>query len=173
MSSNDANIMKLPITIFFAACLSINATAQDLKKEINSQVWKPFIEAYNSFDTEKFMSVYSRNVIRVPVDQKMIFDYSEYKLNINRENHFNKNYKIKAALEIRFISRIHEKDLAYESGILKIKLTDNNGKPATIYSRFQVLLKKESGIWKIFFDSDSSQASAVSEGDFNKAEPLE
>ena len=165
--------MKLLTSILLIAFLISSADAQDLRKEINTQVWKPFIEAYNSFDTEKFMSVYSRNLIRVTNNKKKIFDYSEYKLNINRENHFNKNYKIKAALEIRFTSRIHEKDLGYEAGILKIKLTDNNGKPATIYSRFQVLLKKESVTWKIFFDTDTSEASTVSETDFNKAEALE
>lgn len=165
--------MKLLASIIVIACTTLNVAAQDIRKEINAQVWKPFIEAYNNFDTEKFMSVYSRSVVRVPVDQKMIFDFTEYKQNINRENQFNKNYKIKAALELRFTSRIHEKELAYEAGILKIKLTDNNGKPATIYSRFLVLLKKESGVWKIIFDTDSSETSAVSEADFNTAEPLE
>jgi ketosteroid isomerase-like protein len=157
------------LIIMFA---SIAASAQDTRREINDQVWKPFIEAYNKFDTEKFMSVYSKSVIRVPVDQKMIFDFTEYKKNINRENQFNKNYNIKAVLDIRFTSRIHTKDVAYESGVLKINLTDNNGKPATIYSKFQVLLKKENGVWKIQFDSDSTESNSVSERDFSKGEAM-
>jgi ketosteroid isomerase-like protein len=160
---------------FLAALItfaSFAASAQDAKKEINNQVWKPFIEAYNKFDTEKFMSVYSKSVVRVPVDQKMIFDFTEYKKNINRENQFNKNYNIKAVLDIRFTSRIHAKDVAYEAGILKINLTDNNGKPATIYSKFQVLLKKENGTWKIHFDSDSTESNSISERDFAKGEAM-
>jgi ketosteroid isomerase-like protein len=165
--------MKTILSIFLTIGISLSGFAQAIKQEINTQVWKPFIAAYNNFDTEKFMSVYSRNVIRVPVDQKMIFDYAEYKKNINRENQFNRNYKIKAALEIRFTNRIHSKDIAYETGILKIKLTDNNGKPATIYSRFQVLLKKEAGVWKIQFDTDSSESNSVTEKDFSTAESLE
>jgi ketosteroid isomerase-like protein len=158
-----------------AALISIghlSVFAQDATREINHQVWKPFIEAYNNFDTEKFMSVYSKSVIRVPVDQKIILDFTEYKRNINRENQFNRNYKIKAALAIRFTNRIHTKDMAYETGILKIDLTDNNGKPATIYSRFQVLIKKENGVWKIQFDTDSSEAATLTEKDFMKAEPM-
>jgi ketosteroid isomerase-like protein len=165
--------MKLFLSIILTAIASISTFAQDLKGEINTQVWKPFIEAYNSFNTEKFMSVYSKNVVRVPVDQKMIFDFTEYKKNINRENQFNKNYKIKAALEIRFTNRIHQRDIAYETGILKIRMTDNNGKPATIYSKFQVVLKKENGIWKITFDTDSTESNTVSESEFNKAEKME
>jgi ketosteroid isomerase-like protein len=165
--------MKFFLTIaLFLVSLS-DGSGQTTKQEINQQVWKPFIEAYNNFDTEKFMSVYSKNVIRVPVDQKMIFDFTEYKRNINRENQFNRNYKIKAALQIHFTNRIHSKDVAYETGILRIKMTDNNGKPATILSKFQVLLKKENNLWKIYFDSDSTESNMVSESDFNKAEPME
>ena len=165
--------MKLFLSITLGVIAAISAHAQDPKAEINTQVWKPFIEAYNSFNTEKFMSVYSKNVVRIPVDQKMIFDYTEYKKNINRENQFNRNYKIKANLDIRFNTRIHQRDIAYETGILKIQMTDNNGKPATIYSKFQVVLRKENGIWKITFDTDSTDSNTVSETEFNKAEKME
>ena len=75
--------MKTIFSIFLTIALSLSGFSQEIRQEINTQVWKPFIQAYNNFDTEKFMSVYSRNVIRVPVDQKMIFDYTEYKKNIN------------------------------------------------------------------------------------------
>jgi ketosteroid isomerase-like protein len=165
--------MRHLLILSLVTILTAPLIAQDTKKEINSQVWKPFIQAYNNFNTEQFMSVYSKSIVRVPQDQKMIFDFAEYKKNINRENQFNKNYKIKAALELRFLNRVHSKDIAYETGILKIKMTDNNGKPAIIYSKFQVLLKKENGIWKIHFDTDSSEGGKISEADFNKAEKLE
>jgi ketosteroid isomerase-like protein len=163
--------MKFVFAIVFAL-LSIISQAQDIKTEINNQVWKPFIEAYNSFDTEKFMSVYAKDVVRIPMDQKKIFNFTEYKRNINRENQFNKNYKIKANLEIRFTDRIQSGDIAYEKGILKIKMTDNNGKPATIYSAFQVLLKKEGGVWKIKFDTDSSTGTELTEKDFTSASAM-
>jgi ketosteroid isomerase-like protein len=164
--------MKYTLAIIFLLSTVIIVNAQDAKSEINSQVWKPFIDAYNSFDTEKFMSVYSKDVVRIPMDQKRIFNFAEYKRNINRENQFNKNYKIKANLEVRFTDRIHSADLAYEKVILKIKMTDNNGQPATIYSAFQVLLKKEAGVWKIKFDTDSSTGTDLTEKDFAAASPM-
>jgi ketosteroid isomerase-like protein len=154
------------LTILF--CYT-NISGQDLKKEIDAQVWKPFIEGYNSFDTEKFISVYSKSVIRVPIDEKKILSYAEYKKAISREYQFNKNYKIKATIELRFTERIHNSDKGYERGIFKIRLTDNNGKPETIYSRFQVLLQKEADVWKITFDSDSAEGSRLTEKDFQSA----
>ena len=160
--------MKSVAILFFLFC-SISINAQDFQKEVNEQVWKPFIEGYNSFDLEKFMSVYSKNVIRVTLDEKKILSFSEYRKAVNREYQFNKNYNIKAAIELRFTERIYSADKAYERGIYKIKLTDNNGKPETLFSRFQVVMQKEAGKWKITFDSDSAEQSKISEKDFQAA----
>ncbi len=163
--------MKI-LTLCTVMLFAISAQAQSVAEEINSQVWKKFIEGYNSFDTDKFMSVYSRDVVRVPVDEMKIFNFSEYRMNIHRENQFNKNYRIKANIELRFTKRIHEKDEAFEQGIFKITLRDNTGNPATLYSKFQVYLKKESNTWKIVYDSDNTEGGTISEKDFASAEPL-
>jgi ketosteroid isomerase-like protein len=158
--------------LFGAIVISITAFSQDARDQINKEVWSVFIDGYNSFNTEKFMSVYSKNVVRVPVDEKRIFNYTEYKKNIHRENQFNKNYNIKARIELRFIQRIHSADQAFEAGIYKISLTDNNGKPATLYSKFQVYLIKESGVWKIRYDTDSTENGTISEKEFLAAQAL-
>jgi ketosteroid isomerase-like protein len=163
--------MRTLLTAFALLCCVL-LQAQDFQTEIDAQVWKPFIQAYNTFDTEKFMALYSKNVVRVPVDEKKILNFTEYRKNINRENQFNKNYNIKASLELRFTERIHTHDTAYEKGIMQIKLTDNTGKPATLYSQFQVLLKKENGTWKIAFDSDSAKDTTENEKAFKSAKPL-
>jgi ketosteroid isomerase-like protein len=161
-------------TILLVATLlsTLAVSGQDPKEEINKQVWKVFIEGYNSFDTEKFMSVYAKDVMRIPIDEKKIFNFTEYKRNINRENQFNRNYRIKANIELRFTERIYNGEYAFEQGIYKISLTDNNGKPATLYSKFQVALKKEGGVWKIKYDSDSTEGGSVSEKEFSSGEPL-
>jgi ketosteroid isomerase-like protein len=160
--------------ILFIVLLSISsqAYAQSVTEEINKQVWNVLIDAYNSFNTDKFMSVYAKDVVRIPLDEKKILDFNEYRKNINRENQFNKNYKIKAKIEFRFTERIHTDNLAFERGIFKINITDNNSKPAVIYSRFQALLRKEAGVWKIQFDSDSAEKSTLTEKEFMEASPL-
>jgi len=157
--------------ILFAAVLPVKA--QTPEKEINQQVWKTFIKAYNAFDTELFMSVYSKDVVRVPRDQKQILNFADYKKSINREYHFNKSYNIKANLEIRFTERIHTANTAYESGLYKISLIENTGKKETIYSKFTVIMKKEGTAWKIVMDADSAEGNTLSEKDFQAAKPLE
>ncbi len=164
--------MRKFLLLSAALIVSFAAYSQDYREQINKQVWSVFVEGYNTFNTEKFMSVYSKDVIRVPVDEKKIFNYTEYKRDIHRGNQFNKNYNIKARIEIRFTERIQIGDQAFETGIYKISLTDNNGKPATLYSKFQVHLIKESGVWKIRYDTDSTEKGTVSEKEFLAAQPL-
>ncbi len=155
-----------------AFLVSVSAFGQDVRDQINTQVWSAFIEGYNTFNTEKFISVYSKGVIRIPVDEKKILNYTEYKRNVNRENQFNKNYNIKARIELRFTQRIHSTDQAFETGIYKISLTDNNGKPATLYSKFQVYLVREAGVWKIRYDTDSTENGTITEKEFLSAQAL-
>ena len=164
--------MKFLFTLVASLILSA-AVAQTSEKEINQQVWKVFIKSYNAFDTEQFMSLYSKDVVRVPQDEKKIFSFAEYKKNINRENQFNKNYKIKASLEIRFTQRISTPTTAFETGIYKISMVENTGKKAVIYNRFQVLLRKENGVWKIFVDTDSAEDGKITDKEFMAAKPME
>jgi len=165
--------MKSILVFGFACLLCLSATAQsDQKAEINKQVWENFIQAYNTFNTDKFMSLYTSDVIRVPLDQDKIFSFGEYKRNINRENQFNKNYNIKLDLQIRFIERIHTATTAYESGIYKIHVIENTGKEAMIYSKFQVIMKKINGQWKIATDIDSAEGSKLTEKDFMEANAM-
>lgn len=161
-------ITPLLLVLFTNLCL-----AQGSEKEVNTQVWKPFIEAYAKFDTDKFMSLHSSNLIRVSQDEKKIFTFSEYKKNIARENQFNKNYNIKANIEFRFLERIYAGTLGHETGIFKISIIENTGKSATVYGKFQVTLQKEKGSWKILVDSDTSEGGTVTEKDFQAAKPME
>lgn len=164
--------MRFLLTLVTAFILC-SASAQSPQQEINQQIWKTFIKSYNSFDTDLFMSLYSKDVIRVPRDDKKIFSFAEYKKTINRDNQFNKNYNIKASLEIRFTERIHTATTAYETGIYKINLVENTGKKATVYSKFMVILRKENGAWKIYVDADSAEGESIKEKDFLAAKPME
>lgn len=164
--------MKKLFPLVLLLSLSYSVYSQTPESEINSQVWKVFVDAYNKFDTEKFMSVYSKDIIRVAQDDKRIYNFTEYRRNVNRENQFNKTYGIKAKIELRFTERIYSGDTGYEKGVLKIDLTDNNGKPATIFSKFEVVLKKEGGAWKIRFDTDSTEGATVTQKDFDKGKPM-
>ena len=49
-----------------------------LQKEINEQVWKPFILAFNNDDDAGFKAVHSKEVIRVERDANHIFGFDQY-----------------------------------------------------------------------------------------------
>lgn len=164
--------MKKLLQVALLVFLSIPGLSQSPEAEVNNQVWKTFVDAYNRFDTEKFMSVYSKEVIRIAQDDKKIYDFAEYRRNVNRENQFNKTYGIKAKIELRFTERIYSGETGFEKGVLKISMTDNNGKPATIFSKFEVVLKKEAGVWRIKYDTDSTEGATVSQKDFDKGKPM-
>lgn len=59
--------MKSVIIFAYAIIVSYGTFAQSNKysKEINEQVWKPFIRSFSSGDDDGFRSVHSKDVIRV------------------------------------------------------------------------------------------------------------
>src|SRR5262245_28289675 len=93
--------------LIFSALLYCNpgfSQADGLQKEINEQVWKPFIKAFNNDDNEAFKNVHSKDVIRVIRDDNRILGYDEYFQKIPdstkaKWSHWEKN------IELRFLQR--------------------------------------------------------------------
>ena len=149
-----------------AACLLLNsfqlqAQGDDLQKQINEQVWKPFIKAYNELDTEKFMAVHSKEVTRVIQDGDMIYGYDIYYQN-NKNNNERSKQSLqknngKRVIELRFTQRIAGNDRAFEVGYYKVTTTTGNDSARNYYGKFHVLLRKENGIWKILMDADAHE----------------
>ena len=71
------NIIVLPalFSVQFAY-----AQSDSLQKQINEQVWKPFISTFNSGDDEGFKAVHSKDVIRVSQDSKQIITTNSHLL---------------------------------------------------------------------------------------------
>jgi hypothetical protein len=68
--------MKSFTVVFFLFAYPLGA--QDYQKEINDQVWKPFIESFNQYNTDKFLALHSKNVARSPRDAKQILNWEQY-----------------------------------------------------------------------------------------------
>lgn len=165
--------MKKFITTTLLFSISMIAFAQNLQKEINEQVWKPFISTFNSFDTEGFMAVHSTDAIRSARDAKSIMNWSEYKQQQQKGDQRSKENNVKRTLELRFTERIAQNNLGMEVGIYKTSVTNTKGETQSFYGRFHVVLRKENGQWKILVDTDSSEGNTISEKDFLAASPLE
>jgi ketosteroid isomerase-like protein len=158
--------------IVMTTLLSASVCAQHLQQEINEQVWKPFITSFNSFDTEGFMAVHSRDVIRSPRDAKVLLSWDEYFKQQQAGDKKQKENGGTRLIELRFTERIANTKQAIDVGIYKTTVSNKEGKTMSFYGRFHVVLRKEGSDWKILVDTDSSEGNTIDEKDFMAASPL-
>ena len=159
---------------FFAFLLMANYTfsqADSLQKEINEQVWKPFIKAFESYDTDAFMAVHSKDVTRVIQDGNMVQNFEQYQFENRRNDTRNKTSKRNRKIELRFIQRIAANGRAFEVGYFKTSTITPDGVSRSFYGKFHVLLRKEGGAWKILMDADTS--SENDQAAFDAALPMD
>jgi len=129
----------------------------NFQKEINEQVWKPFIKSFNNDDNEGFRAVHSKEVTRVIQDDNRLLGYDEYFKKVpdsvkTKWGNWKKN------IELRFIQRIASADKAFEVGYYKSTSTNAvTGEKRSGYGKFHVLLRKENGVWKILMDADANE----------------
>ncbi len=148
--------------------IAISGNAQSEQQEINEQVWKPFIKFFNENNTAGFMSVHSKDVVRSPRDAKTVWNWEEYNTQQALGDKEDIKAKRKRTLELRFTERIVNKDIAVEVGVYKTSYGENQN----YFGRFHVVLKKESGIWKILVDTDSTEGGTIGEKEFLAAQAL-
>ena len=162
-------------TIITSILLSISfisfSQIDSLQKEINEQVWKPFVSAYNNRDNDALSKVHSKELIRIAQDEKVILGYAEYfrkvpdSIKARRSNW-------QFSIELRFAQRIASAGKAFEVGYFKlIRKNTQTGDNSISFGKFHVLLRKEEGVWKILMDADSSVQ--ADEKSFLAASPLE
>lgn len=153
----------LPLILaIFSFSQIIAQDADALKKEIDAQIWYPFMKAWNNFDAAAFNAIHADNMLRGgPRDLK---SGEEYK----GRNHLNFKTAKKRG-DIREISftfeyRVHEEDKAYEVGYYKIKSL-RDGNTNYYYGQFHVVLNKIDGQWKIVQDWDADKINGVEVGE--------
>lgn len=159
--------------LFIILGISVTGYSQDAQKQINDQVWKPFITAFNNYDTKGFMAVHSRDLVRAPRDSKTVLNFEQYNKQYEEGDKRSAEQKTKRTIELRFLERIANDKQAFEVGIYKTSVINAQGESRSFYGKFHVVLRKENGTWKILVDSDSSEEGTISEKDFEAARPLE
>lgn len=157
----------------------INAAAfgQNSEKEINEQVWKPFVKTLLAHNVEGFMNLHSKDVMRVERDNGHILNFDQYKKDLNLSwpawKQSMEVEKTKSTFELRFLERTSNASQAFEVGYYKNETINAKGEKRTGYGQFHVALRKEKGVWKILVDSDSNNNRTITEAMFQNANPLE
>jgi ketosteroid isomerase-like protein len=157
----------------FIIFISQVASAQEVQQEINDQVWKPFIKNFNERNTDGFMAVHSKDVVRSPRDAKLVWNWDEYYKNQKEGDDRGKTSSSKRQLELRFTERINNSSSAVDVGVYKTSVIRPDGTSRSSYGRFHVVLRKEKGTWKILADTDSSEGETITEKEFLAASPME
>lgn len=158
------------LLFFLSAGPGSFSQADSMQRQINEQVWKPFIKSFSNGDDEAFRTIHSRDVTRVIQDDSLIMNYDQYFRKIP-DSIKSKWSEWKKDIELRFTQRIAVEDRAFEVGYYKTTSTNKKtGEKRTGIGKFHVLLRKENGIWKILMDADTGEG--ADESVFLKAQPL-
>ncbi|HWA34840.1 MAG TPA: hypothetical protein VG737_11945 [Cyclobacteriaceae bacterium] len=146
-------------------------TSDNTQREINEQVWKPFIRYFNARDQKHFAQVHSKDVARVQQDANRILGAAEY-FKEPSEADKKRLANQTVSLELRFIQRIANDTKAFEVGYYKTTVTNTTtGSSRSSYGKFHVLLVKENDTWKILMDADAHEN--TDEAVFLTGKPME
>jgi hypothetical protein len=162
--------MRLALLLLLA---STSLFAQSVQKEINDQVWKPFVKSFTEGNTDVFMGVHSKDLIRSGRDSKKILNWEEYYNETRSGNDRRSTDKTRLEIELRFTERINSANQAIDVGVYKTSWFSADGKSGVGYGRFHVVLRKESGTWKILVDTDSNENRTIGETQFLAAKSME
>lgn len=161
--------------ISFITILSINGFAQkadSLQLEINKQVWEPLIQATREGNGGMMKALHSKDLLRVMKDNYRIMSYEEYFAPL--PDSIKVSWSAwKRQIEIRFLQRIATNGMAYETGYYKTTSVNKNSTEKKIfYGKFEALLRKENGTWKILMIADANASAELNEELFQQAQKL-
>jgi ketosteroid isomerase-like protein len=146
--------------------------AETVQAEIDREIWIPFMAASNAFDADGFLAVQSKDLVRVATDAKEVYGLQRYENEIRDGFKRARERGLKRVSEVRFLVRTASGDLAFETGYFKSQAALANGEIRTRYARFEFILRREGGAWRILVDKDTADGGKLTEQDFQAATPL-
>jgi ketosteroid isomerase-like protein len=158
---------------FFFFLSSFGAMAQtntDYLKDINRDIWLPFIEAYGTLDIEKYKSLQSEDFIRAEGNDKRLPTFKDYFDNAGNWFSDVKKEGRKLSIAFRFSERFANGSVASERGIYELRSYDSSGKEVWKgYGKFHVFMRKIKDVWKIVVDYDSNENNTIDEKTYQAA----
>jgi len=158
---------------FLTFCFVAGGAAQDdVQRQIDNDVWIPLFAASDKFDADKFLSIYSKDLVRVSVDANQVYGMERFESEIRPGFKRARERGIRRKSEMRFLRRTATGNLAFETGYFRSEAVLANGELSVRYTLFEFILRKEGKHWKILVDKDSTEKGAITEKDFQVATPL-
>jgi ketosteroid isomerase-like protein len=165
--------LRVPaLCVVFACATAIRAAAQDVRLQIEKDVWIPFLAASDAFDADGFLAAQSKDLVRVSLDAKQVYGLARYQTEIHEGFARARARGIVRRSDVRFLERMASGDLAYETGYFRSEVRSPDGSVRVRYSRFEFVLRNESGRWKILLDKDTTDGGTITEEAYQAASPL-
>ena len=165
-------VPKALLCLLLISSIVVPVAAQDIQSQIDRDVWIPLFNASNAFDADAFLAVQSRDMVRVSVDSKEVYGLARYQSEIRKGFKRAGDRGIVRKSEVRFLERTASDELAYETGYFRSQVTLVSGEQRVRYSRFEFVLRKEGGKWRILIDKDTADGGRITEEQFRAAAPM-
>lgn len=157
---------------FQTAAFAQRSAATKWLEEINRDIWIPFLAGVEKNDDSLYLTVHSRDYIRVQAEGRLILSYATY---VDDTRTMMRGYKDRGTgliMHVRFEERITNGQFASERGISRVVFSSKKGERRVYYSRFHTISRKENGVWKILTDHYPPADERVGEQEFNRAHEM-
>jgi len=141
-------------------------------KEINRDIWQPFMEAYRSKKPEQYIALHAPDFIRASGGKSLhTSDLAQYAQSV-RKSFLRFEKELQVAISFSFFERTASKNTASERGIYRLTYIKADGTKEQYYGRFHVFLRKINGKWKIAVDYDTDDGEMIGETQFEAGKGL-
>lgn len=154
----------------FAAHAEDSAQMQALR-EINNDVWAPFVRGVNSYDHPLYSQVRAKDSIFV--DGKLLFDYAAYVDDALKVMESMRAAGTRIDMQVRFGQRVSDGRHASERGLLRSVVTDASGKQRIFHAHFHVISRKQADGWRIVTDYRWRTGAEADARAFETAQPMD
>ncbi len=122
-------------------------------RELNSDIWLPFSEAYPDRDVERYLALHGPEFTWVHAGERIIEGLAEYAARI-RESFAGLPPGITVHLAFRFTERIASARLASEGGVVRMSGDGPRGPLPGRYNRFHTIARRGDNGWRLVVDYD-------------------
>lgn len=143
-------ILPLLLLITTGAIAAETATPAQTLREIDRDIWKPFVRGVSTYEHELYLSVRAKDSIFV--DGKRFFGYDAYVEDAIRVMTPLQKAGTRLNMQVRFEERVTDGAFASERGVLRTVITDEKGVERMSHARFHVISRKQADGWRIVTD---------------------
>ena len=164
--------MRLLIIFIFTCSAAVGQTKSELLKQLNRDVWLPFIQGVNANQPEVYNSMLASDFYWVAGGNKTrIMNAKDYIEDARLVMNDRQKKNIGTNLEVRFLERHVNENFAAEKCIIKYTSIPPDQQPSTSYGIMQVFSKLDQGRWKKYIQYIATEPCSAEQ--YDKAIPLE